>query len=233
MYANYNSYGTSAAQYPYLLNQTYPASGQNDFTTTDGLATEFYYLYGTDMTFLPRELYKEDTTFGEYLSSVFERGYPLRMFLEETEAWSGNGDMYSKFGLQVTDEGTMFINKSSFIAQTENVYPKQGDLIYVNKSNKLFQIKHIEDEIQPAFYLLGQKAGFKFSCGLFAYNHEVISQSTSAGIPTAIQALDALLLDLEDNSVTLEQKEFNQNNSPIITNAVPVIDKTEVDPLMG
>jgi hypothetical protein len=234
MLADYNSYGVSAAKYPYMLNQTFPASGMNDFMTTDMLATEFYLLNGTDITFLPRELYKEDTAFGEYLSPVFEKGFPLRMFLEEVEAWSGNGDMYSKFGLQVTDEATLYINKSSFLAQTENNYPKQDDLIYVAKSKKLFQIKHIEDEVQPAFYLLGQRAGFKFSCGLFSYNHEKISQSVSGednGIPLAIQALDSLLSDLDGNQVTLDQKEYNLNNAPIINNAVNIIDTREVDPL--
>lgn len=232
MYANYNSYSVSAAtEYPFMLNQVYPATGDNDFTTTDKLATEFYLLYGSDINFMPRELNKEDTTFGEYLSAVIEKGYPLRMFVEEVEAWSGNGDMYSKFGLQVTDEATLYINKSSFLAQTDNVYPKQDDLIYITKSQKLFQIKHIEDEIQPAFYLLGQRGGFKFTCKLFAYNHEVIAQGDATGIPTAIQALDALLTDLTGNQVPLETKEFNHNNAPVIAAAVPVIDTTEFDPL--
>jgi len=241
IYADYNSYNTSVSGnvsvYPYRLNQTYPATGDsmgnNDFLTTDNLATEFYLLYGSDMTFMPRELNKEETTFGEFLSSVFEQGFPLRMFIEETTAWSGNGDMYSKFGLQVTDEATIYINKSSFLAQTNNIYPKQGDLIYIAKSQKLFQIKHIEDEVQPSFYLLGQRGGFKFSCGLFMYNHEVINQSPSAGIPNAIQALDALLQDMNGNDVTLDQKEFNDNNANTIAAANTVIDTSEVDPLLG
>jgi hypothetical protein len=232
-YANYDSYGTPLVKYPYLLNQTYPTTGDNDFTTMDGLATEFYLLYGTDINFLPRELHKEDTTFGEFLSATIEKGYPLRMFLEEVEAWSGNGDMYSKFGLQVTDEATLYINKSSFLAQTQDTYPKQGDLIYVEKSQKLFQIKHVEDEVQPAFYLLGNRAGFKFTCGLFAYNHEAISQNPATGIPAAVQALDALLNDMDGNVVALPEKEFNQNNKPVIVSATPIIDTTERDPLQG
>lgn len=236
-WANYNTYNVSGTTdilaYPYRINQSYPTSGDNDFTTTDCLATEFYLLYGSDITFLPRELYKEDSVFGEYLSPVFEKGYPLRMFVEEVEAWSGNGDMYSKFGLQVTDESTMYINKSSFLAQTNNTYPKQGDLVFHHKSNKLFQISHIENECQPAFYLLGNLGGYKFSNKLFSYNHEVISQSVSAGIPTAIQALDNLLNDLDGNLVDLPTKDFNQNNKPIITNANLIIDEGEVDPLLG
>lgn len=233
IYANYDSYGVSAEKYPYLLNQTYPITGTNEANTMNRLASEWYYLHGTDLQFLPREVNKEETTFGEYLSAVFNIGMPIRMFIEEVEAWSGNGDMYSRFGLQVTDECTLWCTKSFFTEQTSGVYPKQGDLIYVHKSQKLFTISHIEDEIQPAFYLLGNRAGYKVQCKLFSYNHEEINQSPSAGIPSAIQALDNLLMDIEGNQVKLEQKEFNQNNKPIETGAVPIIDVTESDPLMS
>lgn len=232
-FANYDSYGSSAVFRPYLLNQTYALTGSNEANTMDRIASEWYYLYGTDMHFLPREVNKEETTFGEYLSAVFNKGIPMRMFIEEVTAWSGNGDMYSKFGLQVTDECTLWCTKSFFTEQTSGVYPKQGDLIYVGKSQKLFQINHIEDEVQPAFYLLGNRSGFKIQCKLFAYNHEAISQEASAGIPSAVQALDNLLNDLEGNSVPLETKEYNQNNAKVIDAAVPIIDNTEEDPLLG
>lgn len=237
-FAQYNAYGASAVQRPFLMNATYDITQSNEANTLDNVASEFYYLYGTDLTFLPREVNKEETTFGEYLSAVFNQGFPIRMFVEEVEAWSGGGDMYSKFGLQVTDEVTCYLNKTSFKNATmsnsapSGLYPKQGDLLYLHKSQKLFQISHIEDEIQPAFYLLGNRAGYKFQCKLFMYNDEVISQSPSAGIPAAIQALDSLLNDLEGNQVLLPEKDFNHNNKPIQTSSVPIIDTTEDDPLV-
>ena len=237
LYADYNSYSTSAVTadvdiHPYLLNQTYEITGSNEANAMDRLASEWYYLYGTDMSFLPRDVNKEETTFGEYLSAVYDRGIPLRMFIEEVEAWSGNGDMYSKFGLQVTDECTLWCNKSFFTEQTSGIYPKLGDLVYVDKTQKLFQINHIEDEIQPAFYLLGNRSGFKIQCKLFAYNHEEITQDVSAGVPTAVMALDALLDDIEGNPpATLPDKEFNQNNAKIIDSNTLIINTTEDDPL--
>lgn len=236
----YDSYGTTAVSAAdinyktYLLNQTYSLSGSNEANTMDRLASEWYYLYGTDMIFLPREVNKEETTFGEYLSAVFNKGIPMRMFIEETEMWSGNGDMYSKFGLQVTDECTLFCTKSFFTEQTSGVYPKQGDLMYVPKSSKLFQISHLEDEIQPAFYLLGNRSGLKIQCKMFAYNHEVINQSVTSGIPSAIQALDSLLMDLDNKPVTaVASKDFSNNNKQNIIQALPIIDNHEQDPLLG
>jgi hypothetical protein len=234
-FANYNSYNSvgvsSSPVQIYLMNQTYELSGNNEANLLNGISSEWYYLYGTDMNFMPREVNLEETTFGEYLSSTIERGIPIRMFMEETSLWSGNGDMYSKFGLQVTDECTLWCTKSFFSEQTSGLFPKQGDLIYVGKSHKLFQISHVEDEISPSFYLLGNRNGYKIQCKMFAYNHEAISQSASAGIPSAVQALDGLLNDLEGNVVTLSDKEFNQNNSKIIDSAVPIINNVEDDPL--
>lgn len=231
-YNSYNASGVSAVPVrQYLLNQTHEITGTNEANTMNALASEWYYLHGTNMNFLPRTVNKEETTFGEYLSATIDRGIPIRTFIEEVQAWSGNGDMYSKLGLQVTDECTLWCTKSFFSEQTSGLYPKQGDLIYVTKSNKLFQISHIEDEIQPAFYLLGNRSGYKIQCKLFAYNHEAISQEVSAGIPSAVAALDSLLNDIEGNVVTLPDKEFNQNNAKIIDNALPIINNTEDDPL--
>lgn len=238
-FANFNGYTTGGPP-PFLFNQTYDINQSNEANTYNSIYSEFTYLYGTDIIFLPREVHKEETTFGEYLSATIEKGFPIRLFLEEIEAWGGNGDMYSKFGLQVTDECTLYCNKLTFVQATSSsaasagVYPKQGDLIYINKSQKLFQISHIEDETKPAFYLLGNRAGYKIQCKLFSYSHEAINQSVSAGIPEAIQALDGLMNNIMTPTASaekLENKEFINLNKPIQTMANPLIDILETDPL--
>lgn len=234
----FNAYAGGAP--PFKFNNTYDINSSNEANTYNNIYSEFAYLYGTDIIFLPREVNKEETTFGEYLAATIERGYQIRLFLEETQAWSGNGDMYSKFGLQITDECTLYSNKLTFTQATSSdsltggLYPKQGDLIYIVKSQKLFQISHIEDEVSPTFYLLGNRAGYKIQCKLFTYHHEAISQATDSGIPEAIQALDNLLDNImtpEATAVRLEEKEFVNNNQPIQTSANPIIDTLETDPL--
>lgn len=230
----FNAY-TSGGVPPFKFNNTYDITASNEANTYNNIYSEFAYLYGSDIIFLPREVNKEETTFGEYLAATIERGYQIRLFIEETEAWSGNGDMYSKFGLQVTDECTLYCNKLTFSQATSGIYPKQSDLIYIVKSQKLFQISHIEDEVSPAFYLLGNRAGYKIQCKLFSYHHESINQDSDSGIPQSIQALDNLLnniMEPEASATTLENKEFTNNNKPIQTQANPLIDDTEQD-LLG
>lgn len=218
---------------PFYINRTYPLSGNNEANLFDNIATEFYWLYGDPVYFLPRTTHKEETSFGEFLSATINNGYYLRMWQDEKEAWAGNGDIYTKFGLQVTDESTFYINLSSFNQATSGLYPKQGDLIYSERSKKLFQINHIENECHPNFYMFGNLTGYKIQCGLFMFNHEQIDQSANNGIPDAVKALDDLLLDLDNNLVPLDDKEYNQNNKPIITNAIPIINNEEIDPLFG
>mgnify|MGYP003592757544 CR=1 FL=1 len=235
----FDAYASGGAP-PFKFNNTYDITASNEANTYNNIYSEFAYLYGSDIIFLPREVNKEETTFGEYLAATIERGFQMRLFIEETQAWSGNGDMYSKFGLQITDECTLYSNKLTFSQATSSdiiptgLYPKQGDLIYIVKSQKLFQISHIEDEISPTFYLLGNRAGYKIQCRLFTYQHEAISQDPESGIPEAIQALDNLLDNIitpEATAVTLEEKEFVNNNQPIQTSANPIIDTSEQDPL--
>jgi hypothetical protein len=237
MLAPFNPYAPSGAK-QFLFNQTYDITQKNEANLFDNINSEFTYLYGSDFVYMPKEVGPAEAIFGEYLAAVIDRGFPIRLFIEEVEAWSGGGDMFSKFGLQVTDECTLFCNKTTFsnasqAASGVMVYPKEGDLVYVVKAKKLFEVSNVEDATSPGFYLFGNRTGYKIQCKMFTYNHEVISQSPSAGIPTAIQALDALLAATEGNTtVTLNQKEITNNNVPIRTQTSTVLDTSEEDALI-
>lgn len=227
----FNAYALSGAP-PFLFVQSYDIEQSNEASLYNSIYSEHTFLHGSDVTYIPREVGTSEPIFGEYLAAMFEQGFPMRLFLEEMEAWGGGGDIFSKFGLQVTDECTLFCNKTTFAQAAPNEYPKQGDLFYIHKSQKLFELSHVEDEISPAFYLLGNRSGYKMQCKLFSYSHQAISQDPDSGIPTAIQALDSLLQDTNTNEqVTLETKEVRNNNQNIISSAISVLDNSELDPL--
>jgi len=231
-FATFNAY-SSGGPPPFQFNATFDITQSNEASLYNSVSSEFCYLYGNDISFLTRDVYNAEAIFGEFLAPVFNRGYNLRAFIEEMEAWGGAGDLYSKFGLQVTDECTVYINKTSFSQAVSAEYPKPGDLIFVTKSKKLFEISHIEDEVAPGFYHFGNKTWYKIQCKLFSYNHEVINQSASAGIPAAIQALDNLMEDRDtEELIRVEVKEERNNNIPIQTAADDFIDDSEIDPLL-
>lgn len=234
----YNAYVSGGAP-PFLFNAVYDINQSNEANTYNQIASEFQYLHGTDVVFMPREVGPEESIFGEYLASKIEKGIPLRVFIEEMEAWSGGGDMYTKFGLQVTDECTIHTNKTSWLQATNfslsaDVYPKQGDLFWIAKAQKLFQISHIEDETTPGFYLFGNRTGYKIQCKMFSYNHEEISQAPDSNIPAAVAALDDLLSQQDlPEQVPLVTKEINNLVVPLEQAATQTVDNTERDPLLG
>ena len=218
----------------FKFNQSFDINGNNEASLYNSISGEAEYLHGWDVVYLPREVNLEETVFGEYLSAAIRLGIPMRVILDEVEAWSGNGDMFTKIGLQVTDECTIQANITAWTEATSGLYyPKQGDLFYINKSQKLFQISHIENETKPGFYLFGNRTAYRITCKLFSYQHEEVNTSPDSGIPAAVQAIDNLMLDISGNTKTLDEKEMEYNNQNTRTQSAIVTNTTEVDPITG
>ena len=99
------------------------------------------------------------------------------MYLENTEGFDGEGDLFSKFGVQVKDQATFVIALRTwerFISLDSNLAtslrPNEGDLIYFPLSGSMFEIKFVEHE--NPFYQVGKLFVFKMQCELFEYSGE-------------------------------------------------------------
>jgi len=219
---------------PFLFNQVYDINGSNEASLNLSLYTEFTFLYGTDIVFIERDPNEPENILGEFLQKKISRGTPMRLFLEDTEQWGGAGDIYSKFGIQITDECTLHCPKITFDQARSGLFPKYNDLIYVVKSKKLFEIKHIEDETSPAFYLLGNRSCYRIDCKLYVYDHSEIG--TDSSIPIEVQALDNIINNPATNTDwNPQEKEVEKFNLPIENIKVSelIVDTAEKDPLLG
>ena len=68
------------------------------------ITAETIFLGGRDMIYLPREDYnKEDPIFGQATQLIFRTSFNVAMMLESTEGFEGEGEFYSKFGLDIKD----------------------------------------------------------------------------------------------------------------------------------
>ena len=134
------------------------------------LTSEVIKIHGMDVFYLPRTLVKEDLIIGEDVLSKFTTSYEIEMYLKGTEGFGGEGDLVSKFGLDVRDEVIFTVHRDRFELATEMAKPLEGDLIFLPINKGLFEIKFVEHE-QP-FYQSGKNYSFDLTCELFQYSEE-------------------------------------------------------------
>lgn len=159
----------------------------------EDLTVEALRMYGHEVYYLPREIVEEDTILGEDIQSRFSDSYLVEMYLENTEGFEGEGDLFSKFGVSIQEEASFILSLRSwerFISLDANVAvagrPNEGDLIYLPLSGSLFEIRFVED--QDPFFQLGKLFVFKLKCSLFEYGGEDFDTGTSADLVEADMA---------------------------------------------
>jgi len=200
-----------------MATNFYFQSGLTSGTTSENrliedLIIESLKIYGHDVYYLPRTLVNEDVIFDEDTLSQFTQAYPLEMYLENVNGFDGEGDLFTKFGIEVRDQATFVLARrrwEELVLTSNGVFqqdtrPSEGDILYFPKTKSLFEIKLVE--FQDPFYQAGKLYVFKLVCELFEYSSEVID--TGIADLDAIgeeDSLDMLLYQLknEDNGLFL------------------------------
>ncbi len=156
----------------------------------EDLVIESLKVYGHDIYYMPRTLVNKDTIFDEDELSRFTQAYPLEMYLDNVNGYEGQGDIFTRFGLEVRDQATFVLAKrrwedlvlTSGGAFTQTTRPSEGDLLYMPKTKSIFEIKYVD--FQNPFYQLNQIYVFRLVCELFEYSSE--------DLDTGITEIDAI-----------------------------------------
>jgi len=143
----------------------------------EDIVIESLKIYGQDIYYLPRDIVNEDRILGDDVPSRFNSSYKIEMWIENVDGFDGEGDLFTKFGVEIRDQATFVVSRRRWnqtIHRHDNeitiARPAEGDLLYIPFSSKLFQITHVEHE-QP-FYQLNNLPTYKLRCELFEYNDE-------------------------------------------------------------
>lgn len=141
----------------------------------ENIVIESLQMYGQDVFYLPRTIVAEDTIFKEDVVSKFEDAYQIEMYLENIDGYGGDGDLFTRFGVELRDQANFVVAKKrweevAFNNSSSQVRPNEGDLIFIPMSNSIFEITRVEDE-RP-FYQLSNLPVFRLTCELFEYNDE-------------------------------------------------------------
>jgi hypothetical protein len=151
---------------PYFNKYNY-ATEQN---LVEDLVVESIQIQGIDVVYLPREIVNLDQILGDDPNSAFLTSKSIEMYVQTVNGFQGDGDILSKFGLQVRDSASLVVSKKRFQTETGLVRPREGDLIYLPLTKGFFEIKFVEHE--NPFYQLGKNYVFTLSVELFQYNNE-------------------------------------------------------------
>lgn len=167
-------------------NQYFSKGSRQEQILYEDLIVESLKMYGQDVNYMPRETVNIDEIFKDDATSRFERAYQIEMYIENTEGFDGEGDLFTKFGVEIRDQATFVVSRRrwlSEIAPYESVdkvtyRPREGDLIHLPLSNSIFQIMRVEDE--APFYQLKNLPVFRMTCELFEYTGEDFDTNISA-----------------------------------------------------
>jgi hypothetical protein len=134
----------------------------------EDLSIEIIKTMGRDMLYIPREQYDQHVEFGE-AQYKFTKSFPLEMYIASVAGFEGEGDIISKFGLEVRDKVTLVVSKKRFNQEIVERYdgitrPREGDLIYFPLSKGLFEINFVEHE--NPFYQAGKLYTYTLVCEL-------------------------------------------------------------------
>lgn len=157
----------------------YSGVATNEQRLMEDVITESIKIMGHDVWYIPREGFNAtDILFGENPQSKFERAYHMEMYLANVEGYEGDGDFFSKFGLEIRDTSNFVVSRLTFekyVPSSLAIRPREGDLIFIPVMQKLFEIKFVEEELM--FFSLGKRTPYIYElrCELFRYSQESIN----------------------------------------------------------
>ena len=184
-----------------MLNPFFTQGTSSEQNLVQDLINEQLRMYGVDIYYIPRKYISEKTVIREVVKSKFDEALPLEAYVDNYDAYSGAGDVLSKFGIESKDEVRLIISRERYenyitplIEDKSNIKlstrPKGGDLIWFPLDDRLYEIKDIE-YAKPYYQLQGLYV-YELYCELFQYGDEVID--------TGIDEIDNELLGGETSA---------------------------------
>ena len=216
----------------YFNNFTY----KNEQLLQEDLIIESIRQYGVNAYYIPRLLIKRDNIFREPQVEKFSDNFELEVYVENITGFSGDGEFFSKFGIQSTDQIVFSIAQrtyfnevgirltgSEFYVSNRKDMPSEGDLIWIPMFGVAYQVQFVDHK--AIFFQLGNLPTYKLTCQVFEYSNQIFD--------TGLTDLDAKYNELySGNSVAntdIELVDIQAMNTVIETESDAVVFFTDSD----
>lgn len=191
----------------FYFNSGIPGGRSSEQRLIESLIIESIRIYGFDLFYLPRTEVNVDTIFLDDPLATFENAIPLESYLENVDGFGGDGELMSKFGLEIRDTATFVMARGRWDdvvgAGRSNTIPlpnrpSEGDILYMPLSKSYFEIKRVE--VHNPFYQLGKLYVYKLQCELWQYS----SERLNTGVTEIDQLEDYRSMSISDFQLQLE-----------------------------
>lgn len=169
----------------------------------EDLIIECLKIYGFDIYYIPRKKVNEDAILGEDPLNSFEHAYPLEMYLENVNGFEGEGELLSKFGVEIRETANFVVARKRWLETVSRFgntilenRPAEGDLLYFPLTKSFFEIRKVET--RTPFYQLGKLYTFTLQCELYQFSSEKVE--------TGIEEIDGIMSNITEDIRSFEFK---------------------------
>lgn len=199
----------------------------------EDLIIESMKIYGWEVYYLPRRPSNYDPILTEDTTSYFDEAYPIEMYMENIQGFEGDGELMTKFGLEIRDTANFVVARRRWKAivgdDGKSVLPNrpaEGDLIYFPKTQAIFEIRKVESH--TPFYQVGKLYTWKLQCEVMQFSNERFNTGIAdiddlvSGFSLSTDAFEVLTetgdaLLMETNSLTpLSQESYGSNSEMVL-----------------
>ena len=188
-----------------------PGGRSSEQLLVEDLIIECMKIYGFDTYYMPRKEVNEDAILGEDVLNRFEHADPLEMYMQSVSGFEGDGDLMTKFGVEIKDTATFIVARRRWdetVSRTGNAVlttrPAEGDIVYFPLTKAYFEIKRVE--ATDPFFQVGKLYVYKLECELYRYSSETfdtgITEIDSEAVSKSFNLNDYNLL-MEDGDKLL------------------------------
>lgn len=193
-------------------------------TLYEDLIIESMKIYGLEVYYIPRKSFNEDKIFTEDPLNTFEHAYPIEMYMESVMGFEGEGELLTKFGVEVRDTANFIVARRRWDqligSKGQTVLtnrPAGGDLIYFPMTKSYFEIRKV-DSLSP-FFQVGKLYTYKMQCELMQFSNERIN--------TGIEEIDRVFDQLNQTVDNFELLQETGDSLVLETNEItPVIQES-------
>ena len=183
----------------------------------EDLIIEAMKIYGFEVFYIPRKPNNKDIIFTEDPLNSYEFAYPIEMYMENIGGFEGEGELLTKFGLEIRDTANFIVSRRRWQTvvgdEGQTVLsnrPAEGDVIYFPLTKSYFEIRKVDG--QTPFYQVGKLYIYKMSCELMQFSNEIFK----TGVEEIDSTIGALSNTVDNYEVLQEAGDsvLQETNAP-------------------